>query len=135
MPAAVAQRRILQHIDLRVRSRERAASFYGAIFSALGFSRSDSEDWTSYAHEPEGLPKDQQIPEWFGFTEAAEMNPGDTRIAFHAQSRDEVDRIVALLPSLGARAIEPPDDEYGPNYYAVFFEDPDGNKLEVCFLG
>ncbi|MEY2519385.1 MAG: hypothetical protein QOF24_1144, partial [Verrucomicrobiota bacterium] len=22
---------------------------------------------------------------------------------------------------------------YSPGYYAVFFEDPDGNKLEVCY--
>jgi hypothetical protein len=30
------------------------------------------------------------------------------------------------------RIREGPEDIYG--YYAVFFEDPDGNKLEVCYV-
>lgn len=24
-------------------------------------------------------------------------------------------------------------EDYTPHYYAVFFEDPDGNKLEICY--
>jgi hypothetical protein len=30
------------------------------------------------------------------------------------------------------RAITELCAEYSPGYYAVFFEDPDGNKLEIC---
>ena len=55
-------------------------------------------------------------------------------MAFTADSRDEVDRVAALLDSIGAREIDGPSEAYGPNYYAVFFEDPDGNKLEVCHV-
>ena len=33
-----------------------------------------------------------------------------------------------------ARNVEGPEEAYGPDYYAVFFEDPEGNKLEVCCI-
>jgi len=32
----------------------------------------------------------------------------------------------------GGRNIEGPGCDEGPGYYAVFFEDPCGNRLEVC---
>jgi len=32
----------------------------------------------------------------------------------------------------GARKIEGPGYDEGPGYYAVFFEDPSGNRLEIC---
>ena len=63
------------------------------------------------------------------------MVPGSTRIAFDAPSRGTVEAIATYLPAIGARNIEMDDGVYGPKYYAVFFEDPDGNKLEVCHVG
>ena len=37
-----------------------------------------------------------------------------------------------LLLRIGATILDPPADypRYGPGYYAVFFSDPDGLKLE-----
>jgi predicted lactoylglutathione lyase len=45
-----------------------------------------------------------------------------------------VDNITELVRQIGGQNIEGPEicTEYSPGYYAVFFEDPDGNKLEVC---
>jgi predicted lactoylglutathione lyase len=56
-----------------------------------------------------------------------------TRLAFFAATRADVDRIAAVAQAAGARAYEPPAAcaEYTETYYAAFFEDPDGNKLEV----
>jgi predicted lactoylglutathione lyase len=57
-----------------------------------------------------------------------------TRIAFRANSRDEVDRLAEVARAAGARSIEGPENYGGsPRYYAVFFEDADGNKLEICY--
>ena len=56
----------------------------------------------------------------------------ETRIAFWAESREEVDRIAEIARAAGAKNIEGPELYEEPGYYAVFFEDPDGNKLEVC---
>jgi hypothetical protein len=40
-----------------------------------------------------------------------------------------------LAREIGARNLEGPElcAEYSPGYYAVFFEDLDGNKLEICY--
>jgi hypothetical protein len=42
--------------------------------------------------------------------------------------------VAALVRKIGGQNLEGPEicAEYSPGYYAVFFEDPDGNKLEVC---
>ncbi len=53
------------------------------------------------------------------------------RIAFKAPSRRAVDYVAARLRSLGVE-IEMDDGIYGDNFYGLFFEDPDGNRLEVC---
>ena len=57
-----------------------------------------------------------------------------TRIAFLAPTRGTIDAIAVFLPAIGARAIEMPHVAYEPNAYACFFEDPDGNKLEIVCL-
>jgi catechol 2,3-dioxygenase-like lactoylglutathione lyase family enzyme len=61
-----------------------------------------------------------------------------TRGAFHhlawrANSRDDVDAVHRLLVDHGVTILDPPAHypEYWGDYYAVFFEDPDGMKLEV----
>jgi hypothetical protein len=38
-----------------------------------------------------------------------------------------------VLTKIGARNIEGPSQEGSEGYYAVFFEDPAGNRLEVCY--
>jgi len=43
----------------------------------------------------------------------------------------DVDRRVGVIALLGARKIEGPMD-YDPGYYALFFEDPGGNRFEIC---
>lgn len=68
-------------------------------------------------------------------TEDPQHVPNGTRIAFRAASPQDVDRIAAVIEGAGARHLEGPGlvPEYGPTYYGVFFDDPEGNKLEVCF--
>jgi catechol 2,3-dioxygenase-like lactoylglutathione lyase family enzyme len=127
-------KRLLSHIDLRVRDRARATAFYDALFAPLGVSGEAGAEFTSYSLNPAAPDAEQ---EWFGFTEDATMTPGSARISFAAESRQTVDAMAAAARAAGARAMEGPalETQYGPTYYAVFFEDPDGNKLEVCCLG
>lgn len=115
---------LISHVDLRVTDRTRAEAFYAPLLAMLGSDSRRTEDWTTFA-----LPADRDV-HWFGFTEDPGMTPNAARIAFTAASREIVDRVAEQLPKLGARTIEGPDTSEG--YYAVFFEDPDGNRLEVC---
>ena len=42
--------------------------------------------------------------------------------------------VAEVLREAGGKALEGPEIcvDYSPGYYAFFFEDPDGNKLEIC---
>ena len=55
--------------------------------------------------------------------------------AWNADSRAQVDTFHTLLVRQGARILDGPAEfpQHGEGYYAVFFEDPDGIKLELAF--
>ena len=122
--------RHLDHIDLRVKDFGRAMKFYAELLPALGFSCDCSDaDWGTFY----SVGKDKPA-EFFGFTEDRQHQPNGTRIAFWAETREEVDRIADFVREIGGRNLEGPElcTGYSPGYYAFFFEDLDGNKLEIC---
>lgn len=123
--------RYFDYIDRRVKDRAIAQKFYSQLLPALGFARDESgEVWGAF-QVPES---DGKAREFFGFTEDPNHRPNESRIAFWADTRAQVDQIARIVRDARARNIEGPQiwTEYTPGYYAVFFEDPDGNKLEVC---
>ena len=50
--------------------------------------------------------------------------------AFELSSRRDVDQLGAFLEENGMTIVDPPGEYYEPSYYAVYFADPDGMKLE-----
>jgi catechol 2,3-dioxygenase-like lactoylglutathione lyase family enzyme len=121
--------RLFDHIDLRVKNRAAAQRFYSQVLTAIGF-RVDKSGKRWGLFEAEG----SVAVDFFGFEEEADHQPNGNRIAFWASSREAVDKVAEVVRKAGGRNIEGPElcVEYSPGYYAVFFEDPDGNKLEVC---
>ena len=122
-------RRLFDHIDLRVKNRATAQEFYGQVLPAIGFRVDKSgEEWGLF--EADG----GKAVDFFGFTEEADHRPNGNRIAFWAESCEAVDKIAEVVRKAGGKNLEGPElcVGYSPGYYAVFFEDPDGNKLEVC---
>ena len=120
-------KRHFDHVDLRVPRLADVAAFYEILLPALGFSRRVTvEGWLQFeaAHAA--------VTEFFGVTESSAHVPNENRVAFWAESAADVDRIALVAARAGARNIEGPMD-YEPGYYAVFFEDPCGNRLEVCY--
>ena len=118
------------HIDLRVRDLEAVRPFYTALLPQLGFPREWRGDG-SFSFQTEGtLPK----MSWFGAIEDRDHVPNATRIAFAVESCEEVDRLAAIVRSAGGRNIEGPANmPYTRLYYAVYFEDPSGNPLEIYY--
>ncbi len=116
------------HIDLRVHDLAEAQPFYEALLPALGFTRRMMIDgWLQFESvQPSGPAS------FFGITEAPLHQANGCRIAFWAESVAEVDRLAEVVRRAGARHIEGPNNDEGPGYYAVFFEDPSGNRLEIC---
>jgi catechol 2,3-dioxygenase-like lactoylglutathione lyase family enzyme len=119
--------RRFDHVDLRVPDLTLVSDFYRKLLPALGFKQDLTiPEWLQYYAEGEGAT------EFFGVTESRVHVPNENRIAFWASSVVEVNEIARLLGEIGARNIEGPEYEESPSYYAVFFEDPAGNRLEVC---
>ena len=123
-------RRIFDHIDLRVSDVAAARGLYDVLLPALGFTvvdRCNGVRCYSTAGEPSTA----------AFVELNEQ-PGHrgnaNRMAFRADTEEEVNRLGEIVRAAGARALEGPAycAEYKPGYYAVFFEDDDGNRWEIC---
>jgi glyoxylase I family protein len=113
---------------------ERSLPFYRALLSHLGATNEGSivgerGEVVVYLNGPGGA---------VGLREASSAGavdryaPGLHHLAFDAPSREVVDAVAAWLRDEGAD-IEggPGERDYTPGYYAVFFFDPDGLKLEV----
>ena len=119
--------RRFDHIDLRVPDLDAVRPFYRRLLPALGFTEEVSwPDWLQFVSAGEGAT------EFFGVTEAIGHVPNENRIAFWAANLKEVDTVAKLLPEIGAKNIEGPEFYECDFYYVVFFEDPAGNRLELC---
>jgi predicted enzyme related to lactoylglutathione lyase len=116
------------HIDLRVGDLDTALPFYEALLPALGFTeRYHGDQWRVWA-TTEPLPSTA----YFGIIESPGHVPNENRIAFWVASSDDVDRIAEIARNAGAIEFSGPKPmPYGPGYYAAFFADPAGNRLEV----
>ncbi len=116
------------HVDFRVRDLKSVRAFYDSLMPALGFSKVHGDKTArTYAQASRHLP-------FLWLVQAVSSRPSLSRVAFAADSKNEVDRIARVVKRAGGHAIEGPHEcrSYGLPYYAVFFEDPEGNRLEVC---
>ena len=135
----MAIRGALNHLDLTVADLERSVAFYDRFLTHLGFERlagSPDPVWqmrfgsgTSFCIALQrARPGSRDNPH-------DRYAPGLHHVAFHAESREDVDRTYQFVNRLGVRILDPPAEYAGPayseGYYAVFFTDPDGLKLEV----
>jgi catechol 2,3-dioxygenase-like lactoylglutathione lyase family enzyme len=122
--------RLFDHIDLRVTNLEAADAFYGVVLPALGFLvRRVEADSIAYDSS-----RDHPKPEFVSLIEDTKHVPNKTRIAFWCDTREDVDKVAGVLPRAKALNVQGPMfvPEYGAGYYAIFFEDACGNRLEVC---
>lgn len=119
----------IDHISVRVSDFARSKAFYSQLFAFLGFKVLDEMDdaigWTN-----------GKTRYWIGAADAQgkkhKPRIGDVGLhhyAFELRSRKDVDELQAFVRKLGATIVDPAD-EYYDDYYAVFFLDPDGLKLE-----
>ena len=127
---------MVDHIDLVVSSLERSLAFYGTFLQWLGYVipgeiEGERGEHVVYLNPVGGGGA-------LGLREAQSDAPYDRyaigvhHIAFTAPSRRAVDETASWLRSQGATIeSEPREYDYSPGYYAVFFHDPDGIKIEL----
>jgi catechol 2,3-dioxygenase-like lactoylglutathione lyase family enzyme len=119
----------IDHISLRVGDLAKSKAFYGKLMPFLGFKvldeYPDAIGWTN-----------GKTRLWIGQADEKgkkhKHRIGDIgfhHYAFQLASRKDVDALQDFVKKLGAKIVDPAD-EYYDDYYAVFFLDPDGLKLE-----
>jgi catechol 2,3-dioxygenase-like lactoylglutathione lyase family enzyme len=116
------------HIDLRVTDIAAALAFYDELLPALGFTeRYHGEEWKVWTTK-DPLPSTA----YFAIVEEPSHVANSNRIAFWVASASEVERVTEIAERTGAVDLSGPKlMPYGPGYYASFFNDPSGNRLEV----
>lgn len=121
----------IDHISIRVSDYEKSKAFYSKLFGFLGFEISDEYPgtigWTN-----------GKTRYWIAGAEGRKKyRIGDVGLhhyAFQLRSRRDVDALQAFLQKEKVRIVDPAD-EYYEDYYAVFFLDPDGIKLDGMKYG
>lgn len=142
----------LSHIDISVGYPQRSIPFYDALLTALGYRRwnIDHPDWSGDCPSRASWVIRNADGSHFGIEVRParvqsrdqrydRYSPGPHHMAFHAGSDASVDRAYQQVQAVGGEVLDPPSDYggqpgYGEYYYAVFFADPDGFKLEVCHV-
>jgi catechol 2,3-dioxygenase-like lactoylglutathione lyase family enzyme len=121
----------IDHISIRVGDYEKSKAFYGRLFEFLGFEISDEYPntigWTNGKTRFWIAPAEGRKKQSIG-------DVGLHHYAFELRNRKDVDALQAFLKSERVRIVDPAD-EYYEDYYAVFFLDPDGIKLEGMKYG
>lgn len=125
------------HIDLNVTDLEASRRVYGLVLEFLGYQLVKDKNGYEWDLRIEGrgasLGLRQCEPALAGHIHRR-YAPGLHHLAWRAESREDVDRLHALLVENDIKVLDPPAryPEYWGDYYAVFFEDPDGMKLELA---
>ena len=132
----------IDHLDLVVTSLQQSLDFYRGLLEPLGYVRvseieGERGERVVYVGRIGGMGS-------VSLREAqSDAHPvpydrygvGLHHLAFAASSRAAVDERAAWLEGRGAELESGPQEyAYMPGYYAVFFYDPDGMKLEIVHI-
>jgi catechol 2,3-dioxygenase-like lactoylglutathione lyase family enzyme len=126
---------VLHHLELYVRDLERSAEFWGWLLTELGYEPFQEWDegisWRVPGPGGGAYLALVQAPD--GAADLDRRSVGLNHVAFAAADRDTVDMLTERLQAMHVRVLYPDRHPYagGPDHYAVFFEDPDGLKVEV----
>lgn len=124
------------HIDLNVSDLPAAQAVYGPVLEFLGYTQVKDSDGCEWDLRADGHGASLGLrpcdPALAGHRHER-YAPGLHHLAWRAESRADVDALHELLVAHGIKVLDPPAHypQYSGDYYAVFFEDPDGMKLEV----
>ena len=126
----------IDHLVLSVGDLARSKAFYAKVLGFLGFRQKyDSGDFVGWSNG--------RTLFWIAQADAQgrtrKHRKGDIgfhHYAFELASRKAVDDLGAFLDAQGMTVADPPDSYNGDEkYYAVFFTDPDGMRLEAMHYG
>ena len=122
---------MIGYVTLGTNDLERAAKFYDSLAEAMGVKRMMESDTFIAWGVPGGGAG-------IGLTKPFDGNPATigngVMAALECKSREQVDQVYNLARSMGAPCEGPPGERF-PGFYAGYFRDPDGNKLNAFIMG
>jgi len=125
----------VHHVIVNVKDLARSREFYGRLLPDLGYpgctDAGSAVGWYGQA----GSFWIKQADARFAADAFHKDRVGLCEIAFAATSRGQVNALARQLEAAGVTILDPPQEyAYTPGYYAVFFSDPDGMKLELVHI-
>ena len=127
----------IDHLDLVVTDLDRSLRFYVELLRPLGYIRTaeiegEQGERVVYVGRPNGSGS-VSVRQAKGSQTYDRYNVGVHHVAFAAARRSVVDDRAKWLRDNGHTIESGPEEynQYTPGYYAVFFYDPDGIKLEI----
>lgn len=121
---------MIGYVTLGTNDLSRAASFYDALLAELGGKRFMEMDTFIAWAGPSGKGG-------IGLTQPFDGQPATVgngvMVALECDSNEQVDKIYQKAMELGATC-EGPVGFRGDTFYAGYFRDPDGNKLNAYFM-
>ena len=122
---------MIGYVTLGTNDIQRAAKFYDALLATIGAKRwMEMETFIAWSVAPD-QPAVSVIKPYDG--KAATVGNG-VMVALIMDSREKVDALYKKAMELGAKDEGAPG-ERGPGFYAAYFRDPDGNKLNAFCMG
>ncbi len=121
---------MIGYVTLGTNDLARAAKFYDAIAAEMGTGRMmDSEIFIAWG-TPGGAPG-------IGLTKPFDGNDASVgngvMVALEARDKEQVDRLYVIALANGGTDEGPPGPR-GESFYAGYFRDPDGNKLNAFIM-
>jgi predicted lactoylglutathione lyase len=123
---------MIGYVTLGTRDLRKAAAFYDRIAAEMGIGRFlESDTFIAWGSADGSAGLGVTMP-----FDGKPMTVGNgVMAALAAKDRDEVDRIYKLALSLGGTDEGPPGPRGDGSFYAAYFRDLDGNKLNAFVMG
>jgi|JI10StandDraft_1071094.scaffolds.fasta_scaffold19946_8 glyoxylase I family protein len=126
------------HLDLTVSDPAKSRPLYELFLGHVGFTlKNAGDDWAGFGLGGKRYPCITLLKAKGPNAQRAHdrYTAGLHHLSLRAKSRADVDELHAKLVVFGATVLDAPAayPDYGEGYYAVFFADRDGMKLEYAF--
>ena len=123
---------MIGYVTLGTNDIDRAAKFYDELLAEIGAKRfMESDRFIAWSTSP-GAPAVSVIKPADG--KPASVGNG-VMVALAMDSRAKVDALYEKAMALGALDEGAPGPRGDGGFYAGYFRDPDGNKLNAFFMG
>ena len=129
----------LGHVDLVCSDLERSLAFYAAVFGPLGLEApflvaGERGEQIHYLRFPAAGSGSIGLRQALEEQEFELYAPGLHHLALAVESSEDVDAVHERVVEAGGEVLHEPRlwPEYHAAYYAVFFLDPDGFRIEVA---